>query len=71
MRIPLTYAEQHSFSGTPMQTIEKLKDTDQPKKTYSSPEIRVYGTVEKMTLNVGSKGSLDNGGGGAAGPKTR
>ena len=54
-----------------MQKIEKLKDTDQPKKTYSSPVIRVYGTVEKMTLNAGSKGNLDNGGGAGAGPKTR
>ena len=60
-----------TIQGPLMQKTDKLKDTEQLKKTYSSPVIRVYGTVEKMTLNVGSKGNRDNGGGGMAGPKTR
>jgi hypothetical protein len=50
---------------------EKTQTAEQTKKAYSAPTLHVYGTVEKLTLNAGPKGSLDGGGGAAAGPKTR
>ena len=47
------------------------EDNQQPaEKTYREPQLVVYGDVREITENVGPKGSLDGGGGAAAGPKT-
>lgn len=46
------------------------EDKQQAEKTYREPELVVYGDVRNITENVGPKGSLDGGGGAAAGPKT-
>jgi hypothetical protein len=40
------------------------------KKPYAKPELHIYGSIHALTKNVGSKGSLDNLGGAAAGPKS-
>lgn len=42
-----------------------------PKKAYSTPVLHVYGGVATLTKNLGARGSLDGGGGAAAGPKTQ
>jgi hypothetical protein len=31
------------------------------RKAYAKPTLRTYGNLERITLNVGSKGSRDNG----------
>jgi hypothetical protein len=40
------------------------------KKTYSTPELLVYGNIREITKNLGPLGNLDNSGGQGAGPKT-
>lgn len=40
------------------------------KRPFNAPKLEVYGRARDITRNVGSKGSLDGGGGGGAGPKT-
>ena len=42
----------------------------QAEKNYREPQLVVYGDVREITGNLGPKGSLDGGGGAAAGPKT-
>jgi hypothetical protein len=42
----------------------------EPKRVYETPELLKLGDVTELTQNIGSKGNLDGGGGGAAGPKT-
>jgi len=32
-----------------------------PKKSYSPPELTVYGTVSELTKQVGTHGNTDNG----------
>lgn len=53
-----------------MLKVDKSKDMEQPKKAYNRPVVHVYGTIEKMTQNTGPKGTVDGGGGAAAGPKS-
>ena len=43
---------------------------DQTKKPYHKPDVVVYGDIREITRNVGSRGTDDNAGGAAAGPKT-
>lgn len=40
------------------------------KRAFKAPKLEVYGRARDITRNTGSKGSLDGGGGGGAGPKT-
>lgn len=40
------------------------------KKPYHKPEVVVYGNIREVTRNLGPKGTIDGGGGSAAGPKT-
>jgi hypothetical protein len=40
------------------------------RKAYHSPQLLVYGNINTLTQNLGSRGALDGGGGAAAGPKT-
>lgn len=40
------------------------------KRQYQTPQLFIYGNVREITRNVGPKGTLDGGGGAAAGPKT-
>jgi hypothetical protein len=49
---------------------DQPRNPDQIKKPYHKPEITVYGNIREITRNTGPKGSLDNAGGAAAGPKT-
>jgi hypothetical protein len=37
--------------------VEKPKTQEQPRKPYSTPKLTVYGTVEQITLTVGTKGT--------------
>jgi hypothetical protein len=41
------------------------------KKTYSAPELIIYGSIREITRNLGEKGALDAGGGAGMGPKTQ
>lgn len=41
------------------------------KRPFKAPKLEVYGRARDITRNVGARGSLDGGGGDAAGPKTR
>lgn len=50
-------------------TVAEAKQ-QQAGKTYREPQLIAYGDVREITENVGPKGSLDGGGGAAAGPKT-
>ena len=47
------------------------KKSPPEKLEYKPPVVLEYGSIRALTQNVGPKGALDNGGGGAAGPKTR
>ena len=40
------------------------------KKPYHKPTVIVYGNIREITRNAGPKGTIDGGGGAAAGPKT-
>lgn len=44
---------------------------DSEKRPFKAPKLEVYGRARDITRNVGPSGALDNGGGGAGGPKTR
>jgi hypothetical protein len=56
--------------------MEKNQETEQDKpeadkrRQYHTPQLLIYGSIHEITRNVGPTGALDNGGGGAAGPKT-
>ena len=47
------------------------KKSPSAKLVYASPVIQEFGNIRVLTQNIGSRGALDNGGGAAAGPKTR
>jgi hypothetical protein len=57
-------------------SMARKPETDKPpnpaqiKKPYHKPDVIVYGNIREITRNVGPKGTLDNGGGAGAGPKT-
>jgi hypothetical protein len=44
--------------------------TESGKLPFTAPKLEIYGRARDITRNVGPRGISDNGGGGAAGPKT-
>jgi hypothetical protein len=50
--------------------IDGLVKDGELKKPYHKPAVIIYGNIREITRNVGPKGTDDNGGGAAAGPKT-